>query len=78
MKKKFLVSFSLVVLSTIFSLENSSAQEITHEGDGTVMCSVSSSSSENYGRCYTTPSGGKNCALLATAGSLCNGTIIVN
>jgi hypothetical protein len=78
MKKKFLIGFSLVVLSTIFSFENSSAQEITREGEGTVMCTVSSTSSENYGRCYTTPSGGKNCAQLATAGSFCNGTITVN
>lgn len=70
--------FGLIMLFMAFFIESAYAQELTREGDGTVMCSVSSTSSENYGRCYTTPSGGKNCSLLATAGNACNGTIVVN
>ncbi|WGH74120.1 hypothetical protein P8625_08290 [Tenacibaculum tangerinum] len=78
MKKTiFLLSVLFLCGITIKSVSIVDAQSLIHEGDERQMCSVSSSSIDNYGKCYASGGGNYGCSMLVVSGNACNGTVTV-
>jgi len=74
MKKsiKFILFILLVSGSLFLNIQNSLSNDLATEGTETV-CTVSSNSSSNWGKCTSSGAGNYVCSSIVTAGNECDG-----
>lgn len=74
MKKsiKFVLFIAITSGALLYNVQNALSRNLVQEGSETV-CTVSSNTSNNWGKCMSQPAGNYICSIIVTAGNECNG-----